>query len=67
MELIDKILDISNNAKDKPNKDLFFALNELQDEFEKTKKLIIDLTRHLDNVENMYNKINEEIGKRLQK
>lgn len=67
MDLLEKILDISNNAKDKSNKDLFFALNELQDEFEKTKKLIIDLTRHMDNVELMYDKINDEIGKRVKK
>jgi hypothetical protein len=67
MELVDKILDISNNVKDKSNKDLFFALGELQEEFEKTKQLIIELTRHLDNVESMYNTINEEIGKRVKK
>jgi len=67
MDLLNKILDISNNVKDKSNKDLFFALNELTDEFEKTKKLIIDLTRHLDDIEEMYNKVNEEIGKRVKK
>ncbi len=67
MEIHEKINDIYENAKDKPNKDLFFALSELQDEFEKTKNLIIELTRHMDSIEMMYNKINDEIGKRVKK
>lgn len=62
-----KIFDIVDDVENKSNKDLFFALNELQEEFEKTKNLIVDLTRHLDSVELMYNKINEEIGKRVKK
>lgn len=62
-----KIFDIVDDVENKSNKDLFFALNELQEEFEKTKNLIVDLTRHLDSVELMYNKVNEEIGKRVKK
>jgi hypothetical protein len=38
--------------------------DELSEEFEKTKELIIDLTRHLDGVESLYNKVNKEIEKR---
>ena len=34
-------------------------------EFTKTKELIIDLTRHLEVIENYYDVINKEIGKRL--
>ena len=32
-----------------------------------TKELIIDLTRHLDSVEELYNKVNNEISKRTGK
>ena len=59
-----KILDIANDVENKSNKDLVIVLNELHVEYEKTKELIINLTRHLDSVEILYNKVNEEIGKR---
>jgi hypothetical protein len=62
---INKIIEISNDVENKSNKDLFSTLEILSVEFEKTKTLILDLTRHLENVENMYDKINKEIGKRI--
>ena len=40
--------------------------DELYEEFESTKQLIIDLTRHLDGVESLYNKVNKEIKKRIE-
>ena len=61
----DKIIDIVKNVKDKPNKDLIECRDALFTEFEKTKELIINLTRHLDFVENDYKIINKEIGNRL--
>lgn len=67
MEDNKKIFEIVEDVENKSNKDLFFVLGELQEEFEKTKNLIVDLTRHLDSVELMYNKVNEEIGKRVKK
>jgi galactitol-specific phosphotransferase system IIB component len=63
----DKLVEIVTDAKNKSNKDLFLAVNELYDEFEKTKKMVVDLTRHLESVEVMYNKVNEEIEKRIKK
>lgn len=60
----DKIIEVVSDVKNKSNKDLFTALNELSAEFNKTKDLIIDLTRHLDNVERMYNVVNNEIENR---
>ena len=63
----EKIIEIVNDVKNKSNKDLFVAINELNDEFEKTKTLIIDLTRHLDSVEGLFNEINDEIEKRIKK
>ena len=60
----DRILEIANDCENKPNKDLISARDVLMEEFEKTKQFIIDLTRHLDAVENLYNKVNDEIKKR---
>lgn len=64
---INKLIEISGDVENKSNKDLFSSLEILSTEFEKTKVLIVDLTRHLEIVENMYNKINTEIGKRTRK
>lgn len=61
----DKLLEISKDPSLKSNKDLEEGLELLNDEFEKTKFAIVELTRHLDTVEKLYNKINEEIGNRV--
>lgn len=61
----EKVVDIVKNVTDKSNKDLFDVRDELTIEFEKTKDLIVDLTRHMDNIEEMYNIVNNEIGKRM--
>ena len=59
-----KLIEIANDVENKSNKDLSIVAEELSEEFEKTKELIIDLTRHLDGVESLYNKVNKEIEKR---
>lgn len=64
---LNKIIEISKDAENKSNKDLYSTLEILSNEFEKTKILIVDLTRHLETVESMYNNINKEIGKRIRK
>lgn len=61
---VDKILNIINNANIKSNKDLFEVKNILEEEHEKTKELIINLTRHLDSIEDLYDKLNKELIKR---
>ena len=63
----DKLLEIAKDVKNKSNKDLFIVVNELYTEFEKTKQLIVDLTRHLDSVEELYNEVNLEIEKRIKR
>jgi argininosuccinate lyase len=63
----EKLLKIVKNVNDTPNKDLLEAANDLYTEFEKTKQLIIDLTRHLDSVEVSYNKVNNELKNRQKK
>jgi hypothetical protein len=59
-----KILQIVNDAENKSNSDLLSTQEALLSEFEKTKSLIIELTYHLENVENGYVKISDEIKKR---
>ena len=63
----DKLLEVVNDVENKSNKDLSLVVNELYAEFYKTKELIIDLTRHLDSVEELYNKANNELEKRMRK
>lgn len=64
---LEKLITVVQDVENKSNKDLFDAQKVLTEEFEKTKDLIIDLTKHLDSVESLYDKINEEIGKRIKK
>lgn len=59
-----KLIEIANDVENKSNKDLLLVADELSEEFEKTKELIIDLTRHLDGVESLYNKVNKQLEKR---
>ena len=61
-----KLLEIADDVENKSNNDLMTVANELYEEFESTKQLIVDLTRHLDGVESLYNKVNKEIKKRIE-
>lgn len=60
-----KVIEIVNDPSIKSNKDLSECLSFLNDEFEKTKETIVTLTKYLDGVESSYNKINDELGKRV--
>jgi hypothetical protein len=59
-----EIIDISNDVENRSNKDLVNSRDFLIEEFQKTKDIIIDLTRHLESIENLYNVINKELEKR---
>jgi hypothetical protein len=61
----EKIIDVVQHVKDKSNKDLFESRDVLLKEFNATKDLIIELTRHLDAVQASYEEINDEIGRRI--
>lgn len=63
----ERLLEITGDVENKSNKDLISALTLLSEEFEKTKVLIIDLTRHMEIVETLYDKVNNEINKRIKK
>ena len=58
------LIEVANNVESKSNNELLIVADELYEEFEKTKQLIIDLTRHLDSVEKLYTDVNSEIQKR---
>jgi hypothetical protein len=61
---IKKIIEIVSDVENKPNKDLDSAEVVLYEEFEKTKSLIIELTEHLEKVEESYLIITKEIQRR---
>jgi hypothetical protein len=61
------ILNIVNDVENKSNNDLQNTLVFLSEEYEKTKNLAIDLTRHMDSIEEIYNKVNNEFKKRMNK
>jgi hypothetical protein len=54
------LLEIIRDYKNRPSKDLEKVLNYLNEDFEITKKGIIDLTKHLDKIEVLYNTIHKE-------
>lgn len=61
----EKLQKILNTAENASNKDLIDAISLLEEEFEKTKSLIIDLTHHLDSIEHAHKEINAEYKKRF--
>jgi hypothetical protein len=61
----DKVINIANNSENSSNKDLVEVRDFLIEEYTETKNLIIDLTKHLDGVEELYNKVNDELEKRI--
>jgi hypothetical protein len=61
----EKIKSILEDYKNSSNKDLIFVLDSLNEEFEETKILIIKLSKHLDYVEETYNKIHTEYTSRV--
>jgi len=56
----EKILDIIKEYKTSSNKDLMIAMDYIQEDFEFTKKQLIDLSIHLDRLEESYNLILKE-------
>jgi hypothetical protein len=61
----EKIKSIIDDYKNSSNKDLTFVMDSLNEEFEETKNLIIKLSKHLDLVEETYNKIHTEYTSRI--
>jgi len=55
-----EILEIIKDFKSKSNVDLIKAMYYITEDFELTKKSLINLTHHLDKLENTYNKLLSE-------
>lgn len=54
------LLEIIKDYKNRPNKDLEKVLEKLDQDFELTKKSLVDLSHHLDKIELIYNLIYKE-------
>jgi hypothetical protein len=63
-EMVNKVSEIINDFKNHSNNDLILAMDVINKEFESTKQNVINLTYHLDNLENTYNTILKEYKKR---
>lgn len=59
-EKLIKLQDIVSDYKNKSNGDLIYAMDLLSNEFESTKKFLIEQTERLDILETHYNNILEE-------
>ena len=60
----EKIKEIIQDYKNKPNKELALVMDYINEEFNKTKKNIIDSTYYLDSLEKTYNQLLKEYQKR---
>ena len=61
MEETERIKDYKN----KSNNEIAEALTLLKNNFENTKKLVVDLTYRLDSIESKYNTLNKELKSRI--
>ena len=59
-EEYEKALEIIKYYKSRSNKELIFAMDKINEDFEFTKKQLIDLSIHLDRLEESYNLILKE-------
>lgn len=60
----EKFIEIANDCENRSNKELVDSRDFLISEFDDLKTVIIDLTRKLEIVETLYNKVNGELNKR---
>ena len=61
----EELIKIITNYRKSSNSDLEAVRKILKDDFDNTKKDVIELTYYLDNITSQYDKINEELKKRL--
>lgn len=59
-----KVVDIINDYKSSPNRDLEYGLKQLSETYDETKELLVKLTYHLDSLEENYNKLLQEYQSR---
>ena len=61
---IEQVNQIIGEIHQRPNSDLTKVMDFLTEDFDDTKKLIIELTQHLDNIEKMYDLVYKEYKNR---
>jgi len=61
---LEQLTVILEDVKSQPNSELIKVMNFLNDDYEETKNVIIKLTNHLDNIENLYDKVYKEFNNR---
>jgi len=57
--------EIINEPKSKGNSDIMEVMLVLKNNYEDTKKLVVELTYRLDSIEEKYTKLNSELKKRV--
>lgn len=60
----EKVSETLKDIKNSSNNDLKFALEFLNSDYDRTKEAIIQLTKHLDGIEIIYNKVLKEYENR---
>jgi hypothetical protein len=63
----EKVLKIVKDYKSHSNKDLIFAMDFIQEDFNLTKETLLRLSTHLDKLETTYNLILKEYENRVKK
>lgn len=63
-ELTKKTMEVIEDPSTHSNNDLQIAMDVINKDFETVKQTLIDMTHHLDNLEEMYNKILKEYNSR---
>jgi len=63
-EKLDKIIEEQKNLKDLPNQKLIELMDLLSTDFDETKKILINQTIYLDNLEILYNNVLKEYQNR---
>jgi hypothetical protein len=61
---IEKFQTVIADLENSSNKEIVQALDFLKNDFEETKTMLMDLSNHLDNIENLYNSVLKEYVKR---
>jgi Mg2+ and Co2+ transporter CorA len=57
---------ILEDVKSQPNSELIKVMDFLNEDYEDTKDAIVKLTNHLDNIENLYERVYSEYNSRIQ-
>ena len=63
-EITKKTMEVVESPSTHSNNDLILAMDTINKDFETVKQTLIDMTHHLDNLEELYNKVLKEYNSR---